>query len=238
MSRTDELKEFQKKISYSFKNIELLQRALVHRSYGNENWEYKNINNEKLELLGDAVLDLVVTEYLFHNFEESTEGDLAKLKAMVVSEPVLADISVEIGIGNYLMLSKGEEMNGGRERDSILGDVFEALLGAIYVDSGFESVKAFTLKYIKYRIEHINENENLIDYKTIFQEYTQKEHKKIPEYSVIEEIGPDHNKIFKVVVKLKEKTIGEGIGKNKKAAEQMAAKNACLKLGVSVYETC
>lgn len=229
--------ELQVRIKYHFKNIKLLEHALVHRSYGNENWDYKNVNNERLELLGDAVLDLIVTEYLYKNYNKSTEGELAKLKSMIVSEPVLAEIALEIKIGEYMFLSKGEEITGGRKRHSILGDAFEALLGAIYLDSNFDTVKQFALEYLKYRIDHIEENEELIDYKTILQEYSQREFKKIPKYDVIEEIGPDHDKSFKIGVKIKNSIVGEGIGKNKKSAEQIAAKHACEKIGVKINET-
>lgn len=191
------LNEFQNNINYKFNDKELLKRALIHRSYGNEHWEYKKVNNERLELLGDAVLDLIVTEYLYNNFPNSSEGELAKQKSMIVSEPVLADISTEIKIGEYLLLSKGEEMTGGRERESILGDAFEALLGAIYLDSNFDEVKKFSMKYLKDRIEHIEENEELIDYKTILQEFSQRDFKRIPQYDVLEEVGPDHKKVLK-----------------------------------------
>lgn len=199
------LQELQELINYKFNDESLLKKALIHRSFGNENWEYKNINNEKLELLGDAVLDLIVTEYLYKNFAVATEGELAKLKSMIVSEPVLANISSEIKLGNYLMLSKGEELTGGRERESILGDVFEALLGAIYLDSEINTVRDVALKYLIYKIEHINENEELIDYKTILQEYSQRVYKIIPVYEVINELGPDHKKSFEISVSIEEK---------------------------------
>ncbi len=232
------LKELQEKLGYTFSDISLLKRALIHRSFGNENWEYKNINNEKLELLGDAVLDLIVTEYLYRNFDLASEGELAKMKSMIVSEPVLADISSEISLGNYLLLSKGEELTGGRERESILGDVFEALLGAIYLDSNLEVSKKVALKYLEYKINHINENEDLIDYKTILQEYSQRVYKIIPVYEVINEIGPDHKKSFEISVRVKENEIlGVGIGKNKKQAEQLAAKKACKVLEIKLNET-
>lgn len=229
------LEELQTRIDYKFNDESLLKKALIHRSFGNENWEYKNINNEKMELLGDAVLDLIVTEYLYKNFEVATEGELAKLKSMIVSEPVLANISREIKLGNYLMLSKGEELTGGRERESILGDVFEALLGAIYLDSDIDTVRDVALKYLKYKIEHINENEELIDYKTILQEYSQRVYKIIPVYEVINEIGPDHKKSFEIAVSLEEKKIiGRGTGKNKKQAEQLAAREACKNLEIKI----
>ncbi|BDU50385.1 ribonuclease III [Haliovirga abyssi] len=229
--------EFEKKINYTFLDKSLLTKALIHRSYGNEHRDFKNINNEKLELLGDAVLDLIITEYIYIKFSNATEGELAKLKAMIVSEPLLAEVSTEIGIGSYMFLSKGEELTGGRERNSILGDVFEALLGGIYLDSGFENAKEFVLKYFVDRIVHIDENLDLVDYKTILQEFTQKEYKKIPKYIVLEELGPDHNKQFKVGVKVKNSIVGEGLGRNKKSAEQMAARNACGRLEVKLHET-
>ena len=235
MDESRRLQELQERLNYQFNDEALLKKALIHRSFGNENWEYKNINNEKLELLGDAVLDLIVTEYLYKNFEIATEGELAKLKSMIVSEPVLASISSEMKLGNYLMLSKGEELTGGRERESILGDVFEALLGAIYLDSDIYTVRDVTLQYLVYKIEHINENEELIDYKTILQEYSQRVYKIIPVYEVINEIGPDHKKSFEITVSIEErKAIGKGVGKNKKQAEQLAAREACKTLEIKI----
>nr|WP_307774853.1 ribonuclease III [uncultured Cetobacterium sp.] len=229
--------ELEKKIGYSFNNKDLLKNALIHRSFGNEHAKYKKINNERLELLGDAVLDLIVTEHLYKSYPNALEGDLAKLKAMVVSEPVLAKISKKLEFGQYLMLSKGEELTGGRERNSILGDVFEAILGAIYLDSDFIVVKEIAMNHLKYSIDHINENEDILDFKTILQEYSQKEFKIIPVYEVISENGPDHLKIFEVVVTVKDDIVGHGKGKNKKSAEQSAAKDICKRLGVKLYET-
>ncbi|GLI56014.1 ribonuclease 3 [Propionigenium maris DSM 9537] len=230
--------KLEERLGYTFKDKELLKHALIHRSYGNEHWEYKKINNERLELLGDAVLDLVVTEYLYKNFTKSSEGDLAKLKSMVVSEPVLAKISRELGIGKYLLLSKGEELTGGRDRSSILGDVFEAVLGAIYLDSGsdFLVAKAYGTKLLEYQINHIEENEELIDFKTILQEHSQKSHKVTPVYEVVKETGPDHRKNFEIVVSINDEAVGRGNGRNKKSAEQSAAKDACKKLGVKAFE--
>lgn len=230
--------KLEEKLGYTFKDKELLKHALIHRSYGNEHWEYKKINNERLELLGDAVLDLVVTEYLYKNFTKSSEGDLAKLKSMVVSEPVLAKISKELGIGKYLLLSKGEELTGGRDRSSILGDVFEAVLGAIYLDSGsdFLVAKAYGTKLLEYQINHIEENEELIDFKTILQEHSQKSHKVTPVYEVVKETGPDHRKNFEIVVSINDEAVGRGNGRNKKSAEQSAAKDACKTLGVKAFE--
>lgn len=227
----------EEKIGYKFIDKSLLKTALIHRSYGNENWRYKNINNERLELLGDAVLDLVVAEYLYINLASSPEGELARLKSMIVSEPVLSRISKELGIGEYLLLSRGEELTGGRERSSILGDVFEAVLGAIYLDSNFETLREFVLKHLKKWIDNIESNEDILDYKTILQEYTQKEYKCTPIYSLKKEEGPDHQKIFEIIVKIGKDQIGTGIGKNKKNAEQLAAKDLLKKIGILESET-
>ncbi len=229
-------KEIEDKIGYSFKNIELLKNSFIHRSYGNEHVKYKKMNNERLELLGDAVLDLIVTEYLYMSYPKASEGELAKLKSMVVSEPILAKISKELDLGKYLMLSKGEELTGGRERNSILGDLFEAILGAIYLDSDFITVKEIAMRFLKYSIDHISENEDILDFKTILQEYCQKEFKIIPEYKVIREKGPDHLKTFEIKVIVKNNIYGYGKGKNKKSAEQAAAREVCKNLGVKLYE--
>ncbi|MGL5797355.1 MAG: ribonuclease III [Cetobacterium sp.] len=229
--------ELEDKIGYVFKNKDLLKNALIHRSFGNEHAKYRKLNNERLELLGDAVLDLIVTEHLYKTYPNALEGDLAKLKAMVVSEPVLAKISKTLNFGQYLMLSKGEELTGGRERNSILGDVFEAILGAIYLDSDFVTTKDIAMKYLRHPIEHVNENEDILDFKTILQEYSQKEYKIIPAYGIVKEEGPDHLKIFEVEAVINENLKGYGKGKNKKSAEQSAAKDICKKLGVKLYET-
>ena len=142
------LLDLEHKLNYYFNNRNLLKNALIHRSYGNENKAFKNISNERLELLGDAVLDLIVAEYLYKKFSSASEGNLAKMKAMVVSEPILAKISKKLGTGNFLFLSKGEELSGGRHRESILADLFEAVLGAIYLDSGREEARVFVLENI------------------------------------------------------------------------------------------
>lgn len=232
--------DFEKNLEYSFNNKELLKNALIHRSFGNEHRRYKRISNERLELLGDAVLDLVVTEYLYRSYANSTEGDLAKVKSMVVSEPVLAAISRKLEVGKFLLLSRGEELTGGRERSSILGDAFEAILGAIYIDSNFEQAKEFALRHIKDSIDHVDTNEEILDFKTILQEYSQKEYKVIPEYSVVKELGPDHQKIFEIEVRINngsdEVLVELGKGKNKKSAEQAAAKALCKKLEVKIHE--
>ena len=232
--------EFEKNLGYKFNDKKLLKNSLLHRSFGNEHRRYKKISNERLELLGDAVLDLVVTEYLYKSYMDSTEGDLAKVKSMVVSEPVLASISKRLEVGKYLLLSRGEELTGGRERSSILGDAFEAILGAIYLDSDFETAKKFALSHIKSSIDNVDRNEDILDYKTILQEYSQKEYRVIPEYTVVKEMGPDHQKTFEIEVKINNdihtNLEANGQGRNKKSAEQAAAKVLCKKLGVKINE--
>lgn len=225
------LVDLEHRLNYYFNDKNLLKNALIHRSFGNEHRNYKNINNERLELLGDAVLDLIVAEYLYHKYPEESEGTLAKIKSMAVSEPVLASISRKLHIGEYLLLSKGELVTGGRERPSILGDVFEAVLGAIYLDSGFAEAKEYVLFHLQDAIDHIESFEETLDFKTILQEYCQKNFKEVPEYVLVGEEGPDHKKQFEMQVNVKEyKACAKG--RNKKVAEQTAAKKLCKELGV------
>lgn len=229
------LLDLEHKLNYYFNDRNLLKNALLHKSFGNENKKYKNFNNERLELLGDAVLGLIVSEYLYKN-KNANEGTMAKMKSMIVSEPILAKIARELGIGQYLMLSKGEELSGGRDRESILGDAFEAVLGAIYLDSSFKEAKTFVLSHMKKIIDNVEEIEDILDYKTILQEYAQKVYKSIPVYKLTSERGPDHLKEFEITVEL-ENEFGRAIAKNKKKAEQLSAKDLCKKLGVKFNET-
>ena len=229
------LLDLEHKLNYYFNDRNLLKNALLHKSLGNERKEYKNQNNERLELLGDAVLDLIVAEYLYKNYKNASEGTIAKLKAMIVSEPILAKISRQIGVGKFLMLSRGEVMSGGRNRESILADSFEAILGAVYIDSNLDEARVFALSHIKQYIDHIEENEDILDFKSILQEYVQKEFRTVPTYELVAERGPDHMKEFEIQVvvgKYKEKAVA----KNKKKAEQLSAKALCVKLGVKYHE--
>ena len=229
------LLDLEHKLNYYFNDRNLLKNALLHKSLGNERKEYKNQNNERLELLGDAVLDLIVAEYLYKNYKNASEGTIAKLKAMIVSEPILAKISRQIGVGKFLMLSRGEVMSGGRNRESILADSFEAILGAVYIDSNLDEARVFALSHIKQYIDHIEENEDILDFKSILQEYVQKEFRKVPTYELVAERGPDHMKEFEIQVivgNYKEKAVA----KNKKKAEQLSAKALCIKLGVKYHE--
>ncbi|WP_338952075.1 ribonuclease III [Fusobacterium nucleatum] len=229
------LLDLEHKLNYYFNDRNLLKNALLHKSLGNERKEYKNQNNERLELLGDAVLDLIVAEYLYKNYKNASEGTIAKLKAMIVSEPILAKISRQIGVGKFLMLSRGEVMSGGRNRESILADSFEAILGAVYIDSNLDEARVFALSHIKQYIDHIEENEDILDFKSILQEYVQKEFKTVPTYELVAERGPDHMKEFEIQVivgNYKEKAVA----RNKKKAEQLSAKALCIKLGVKYNE--
>ena len=229
------LLDLEHKLNYYFNDRNLLKNALLHKSLGNERKEYKNQNNERLELLGDAVLDLIVAEYLYKNYKNASEGTIAKLKAMIVSEPILAKISRQIGVGKFLMLSRGEVISGGRNRESILADSFEAILGAVYIDSNLDEARVFALSHIKQYIDHIEENEDILDFKSILQEYVQKEFRTVPTYELVAERGPDHMKEFEIQVivgNYKEKAVA----KNKKKAEQLSAKALCIKLGVKYHE--
>ena len=229
------LLDLEHKLNYYFNDRNLLKNALLHKSLGNERKEYKNQNNERLELLGDAVLDLIVAEYLYKNYKNASEGTIAKLKAMIVSEPILAKISRQIGVGKFLMLSRGEVMSGGRNRESILADSFEAILGAVYMDSNLADARNFALSHIKQYIDHIEENEDILDFKSILQEYVQKEFRTVPTYELVAERGPDHMKEFEIQVivgNYKEKAVA----RNKKKAEQLSAKALCIKLGVKYHE--
>ena len=215
--------EFQKIIGYRFQNTKLLQQALTHSSYANEK-HMKHADNERLEFLGDAVLELVSSEFLFSNYPEMSEGDLTKLRASLVCEPTLAGCTASIQLGGFIRLGKGEDQTGGRERKSILSDALEALIGAIYLDGGFTSAKEFILKFILTDIEH---KKLFYDSKTILQEVVQGEHGCLA-YLLTDESGPDHNKSFTVEVRIGDRCVGTGSGHTKKAAEQEAAYRALL----------
>ena len=216
------LKEFEKNIGYRFKNEKLLKQALTHSSYANEKHMKKFSDNERLEFLGDAVLEVVSSEFLFKNYPKKTEGELTKLRASIVCEPTLASCTEPIHLGDFLYLGKGEDLTGGRKRKSILSDAMEAVIGAIYLDGGFASAKEFILKYI---LTDIEDKQLFYDSKTILQEVVQGEHGQLS-YVVLEESGPDHDKCFTIAVCIGEKQISVGVGHTKKAAEQEAAYKA------------
>jgi len=223
------MKEFQEKINYKFKNEKLLYEALSHSSFANENKKQRR-SNERLEFLGDSVLSIVVSDYLFENFKHLPEGELTKIRASLVCEKSLHAFAGEIDLGKYIMLGKGEEHTGGRKRPSILADAFEAVIAAVYLDGGLESARNHILRFIPDDIK-TNGSVGFNDYKTILQEIVQKNPEEKVDYYLTDESGPDHNKAFTVQVKLNTNVIGEGVGKSKKQAEQMAAKEALELMG-------
>lgn len=219
------LDELEKKIGYVFKNKALLKQALTHSSYANEQKIRKNGDYERLEFLGDAVLELMSSEFLFHENPDMPEGKLTKLRSSVVCEPALAQCAKDIDLGSYMLLGKGEESTGGRFRESITSDVMEALIGALYLDGGSEAAHDFVHRFI------LSDLENRIlfyDSKTVLQEIIQMKPNQKLVYELIEERGPDHNKEFSVEAILNGKKVGSGQGKTKKAAEQKAAYEAIL----------
>ena len=221
-----ELKKFQEIIGYKFQNEQLLKQALTHSSYANEKHLKKLSDNERLEFLGDAVLEVISSEFLFNNYPKLTEGQLTKLRASIVCEPTLAICTEEIHLGEFLFLGKGEDHTGGRTRKSVLSDALEAVIGAIYLDGGFANAKEFVLKYIMTDIEH---KHLFYDSKTILQEIVQGEHEQLT-YVLLGETGPDHDKTFEVGVLIGRREISTGKGHTKKAAEQEAAYQALLVL--------
>ncbi len=220
------IKDFQNTIGYNFRSEGLLRQALTHSSYANEKHMKKLSDNERLEFLGDAVLELVSSDFLYKNYQKLPEGELTKLRASIVCEPTLALCAKELHLGEYLLLGKGEDQTGGRERKSILSDALEAVIGAIYLDGGFANAKEFVLKYIMTDIEH---KQLFYDSKTILQEVVQGEHESL-QYVMTEESGPDHNKSFTVEAHIDNVCLGVGSGHTKKAAEQEAAYRALLKI--------
>lgn len=218
----------EEKIGYHFNNPSLLNHALTHSSYANEMKMSKESNNERLEFLGDAVLELVTSEYVYNRYKELSEGDLTKIRASIVCEQTLSSCAKDLDIGDFLLLGKGEDASGGRFRESILSDALEAIIGAIYLDGGFTNAKEFVRKNILEQAEH---KELFFDSKTILQEIIQNENNKQKiRYKLISEEGPDHNKSFTIALYVGNQQFGCGVGRTKKAAEQEAALQAIKKL--------
>ena len=215
----------QKVIGYTFRDQELLLTALTHRSYYNEHKDERSCNNERLEFLGDAVLELVSSEFLYHMDPEQPEGKMTKMRASMVCEPTLAFCTRELKLGEYLYLGRGEETTGGRLRDSIVSDAMEALIGAIYLDGGFANAKEFILRFILNDLEH---KKLFFDSKTILQEMIQGRENGTVTYELLKEEGPDHDKLFTSRTMADGKELGRGSGRTKKAAEQHAAYQALI----------
>ncbi|HHX60158.1 MAG TPA: ribonuclease III [Epulopiscium sp.] len=223
-------KGFEQNIGYEFTMKDILTEALTHSSYANEHKANKLRDNERLEFLGDAILDLVVSEFLYKKHTDLPEGDLSKIRASVVCEAFLIKAAKEIHLGQFLLLGKGEEMTGGRERTSVLADAFEAVIGAIYLDGGLGSAQKFIHQFIISFMETLAGSKRIEDYKTHLQETIQKGSIKPLSYVVVNEQGPDHEKCFEVQVNHDGRVLGEGSGRTKKEAEQKAAYVALQKL--------
>lgn len=228
-----ELNELENRLGYRFQKIEYLQHAVTHSSYANEHRMNREKNNERLEFLGDAVLEMISSENLYLTHPQMPEGELTKLRASLVCEQSLAQCAKELELGEFLLLGKGEEATGGRERNSILSDAVEAVIGAIYLDGGFTNAKEFIERTV------LSEAENrtlFCDSKTILQELIQSDHKGVLSYRLLSEEGPEHMKRFTIGAYLDDRMLAQGEGKTKKAAEQVAAYQSILKLRAAAKE--
>ena len=227
MKKEKLLQEFEQKIGYCFQDKELLWQAFCHSSFINEMRVKHGKDNERVEFLGDAVLELVSSDYIFRDNPDMPEGKMTKLRASMVCEPALAYCARDIQLGDYLQLGKGEELTGGRERDSILSVALEAVIGAVYLDGGFTNAKEFVDRFV---LSDLDEKKLFYDSKTILQEMVQRDFEEPLSYQLIREEGPDHNKCFTVEARIGEKVLGNGSGRTKKAAEMEAAYKAILKI--------
>ncbi len=219
-----DLSSLESKIKVQFKDRELLQSALTHRSYLNENRKWPLAHNERLEFLGDAVLELITTEYLYRNFP-NPEGELTNLRSALVNYKMLSEIAADLGLESYILLSRGEAKDTGRARQVILANAMEALIGAIYLDSGFEITRTFINEFVINRLQQILSDGKILDPKSKFQELTQEKLGVTPHYKVLAEWGPDHNKNFEVGVFVNDHQIATGVGSSKQEAEIAAAEN-------------
>ena len=221
----------QQAIGITFRDVALLQQAFVHSSYINENPAFPIFDNERLELLGDALLSFIVTERLYHEFPNFGEGELTEVRISLIRQETLAEIASELSLGDYLFLGKGEESTRGRQRETNLADAFEALVGAIFLDQGLSVARDFVLSKLRGQLDRVRAKGVGRNYKALLQEFTQAKFKQLPTYRVIETSGPDHDKGFTVEVALEGRVLGVGSGKSKRAAEMEAARSALEKLG-------
>ncbi len=223
--RKKELQLFERHAGIRFRELEFLNQAFTHRSFANELGESAE-NNERLEFLGDSVLGLAVSEYLYESLPDQPEGELARIKSFVVSEASLSEIARALRVDNYILIGRGEEYSGGRSKKAILADCLEAIIGAYYLDSGFQPSRLFVHQMLIPEINKVLENRHAKDYKTMLQEYVQKRMKTYPKYKVVQKTGPDHDRTFWIEVHVGDRSFGAGKGKNKKEAEQEAARIA------------
>ncbi len=219
-----------RELGYRFRDSELALQAFRHSSYVNEQSGVDLEDNERLEFLGDAVLDLAISHLLMEHYKTATEGDLSKFRAMVVDEAGLYDVAARLDLGSYLLLGKGEEQSGGRQKPSILADVAEALIGAIYLDGGFDVVKRIIQKLFEPLLKKVRTDDLVQDFKSMLQEFTQQAFKSLPKYRLMEETGPAHDKVFRIALAVNGIVLAEGEGKSKKEAEQHAAREAYFRL--------
>jgi ribonuclease-3 len=233
MNRSNHLKVFEERIGIDFRDTGLLEQVFIHTSYSHENPEYVNINNERLEFLGDSVLNFVISGEIFQKYPELPEGKLTEIRISLIREETLAEIATTLDLGKYLFLGKGEEATGGRKRQTNLADALEALIGALFLDQGLNSTKTLILDWFDKLLNSIDISSISINYKSRLQEFTQAKYALLPNYTLVEETGPDHDKVFTVNVILEDRVMGTGCGKSKKAAEMEAAHHACNELGIS-----
>lgn len=227
-----EFRKLENIIKYTFKKKELGLLAITHSSFANEVKSSNEKSNERLEFLGDSILSLIIAEKLFDENPHLPEGELTKIRSLVVCETTLAECSNQLGLGEYLLLGKGEILSGGRQRISILSDAFEALIAAIYLDGGYNEAKRFVVENLTTYVEFAVKGKLNLDYKTQLQELIQKRVDIQIEYKIVKEVGPDHSKEFTAEVLINQDVYGEGTGKSKKEAEQLAAKIAIQKLKI------
>jgi ribonuclease III len=220
------LSEFQEHVDFHFRDPSLLQQALTHRSFLGASGNDLSTSNERMEFLGDSVLELVVNEHLYARYPDLQEGELTKMKSLLVSRNILSAQAREMGLGRFLLLSEAEQDSGGRDRPSILADAFEAVVGAIYLDGGMESARGFLRQRLLTSAQGILGDRKFTNYKSLLQEFVQSEYKTYPRYRISAQSGPDHKKLFTVDVSVKGRKLGEGKGPNKKRAEQSAARDA------------
>jgi ribonuclease-3 len=231
VSSSENIRLLEEKIGYKFKRKSFLREALTHKSFAKEQSGGPVRYNERLEFLGDAVLGLIISGYLFKTFPRYSEAELSKVRAYAVQEATLADVALKLGVGDHLYLGKGEETSGGRKKYSILANAFEAILAAVYLDGGLKHAVALTLRALEYRIHELIEKNLLYDFKTRFQEVVQERFGVLPRYKIHSEEGPEHMKTFEVKVYVKNRLHGAGKGKSKKGAAQKAARAGLRKLG-------
>jgi ribonuclease III len=230
MANRNDMVNMIRRLGYEFKHSDLLEEAFRHSSYVNELGDIRVRDNERLEFLGDAVLDLAVSDILMEIFQEAREGDLSKFRASVVNERGLCHVARELGLGEFLLLGKGEELSGGREKPSILANTIEALFGALYLDAGFSKTREIIHRLFLRYIEEMDSGNVIDDYKSLLQEFTQQIFRSRPDYVLTSESGPPHEKSFKVAVRINGEIVAGGEGRSKKEAEQRAAREAffCL----------